>query len=70
MVERREVVVVELHLRPLDDAIAEADEHVLYLPLGADEKVPRPNRGGGGARQGDVDPVRGDGRFELRGVEL
>ena len=39
MVERVEVVVGEVDLRPLDDAVAEPDEHVLDLAPGGGEDV-------------------------------
>src|SRR5680860_348516 len=39
MVERGEVVVVVLDLRPLDHPVAEADHHVLDLPRGAGDQV-------------------------------
>ncbi len=39
VVQRREVVVLELDLGPLGDAVAEADEHVLDRPLRLREQV-------------------------------
>ena len=42
VVERGEVVVVELDLGSLDHPVSEADEDVLDLALGADQRVERP----------------------------
>ena len=68
-VERREVVVVELDLRALGDAVAETDEDL-------DDLARRPGRSGAtcpGARrrpgQRDVDGLGGDARSSARGRE-
>jgi hypothetical protein len=69
VVERGEVVVVVLDLGPLHHPVAEADHHVLDPACGAGDQVGVPDRPGRRARQGDVDPVLGEPRFQLAGTE-
>ena len=69
VVERGEVVVVVLDLGPLHHPVAEADHHVLDLARGAGDQVGVADRPRRGAGQGDVDPVLGQPRLELAGVE-
>ena len=66
VVERGEVVVVELDLGPLHHPVAEADEDVLDLALGAHEQVLRRARRRRGARHRDVDRAGGQRALELR----
>ena len=68
-VQRREVVVLELDLGPLGDAIAEPDEDVLDRPLGLREQVGDAARDGQ-AGQRDVDGVLGEAPLELGRREL
>src|SRR6476659_7603855 len=70
VVERGEVVVVVLDLGSLDLPVAEPGHHVLDLPRGARDQVQVPRWMGGRARQGDVDPVARQLRFQLSRVEL
>jgi hypothetical protein len=62
VVERREVVVVELDLGPLHDPVAEANEDILDLALGADQRVQRPGGNRRRAWEGDVDRILGEPR--------
>ncbi len=55
-VEGLEVVVLGLHLGPLGDLVAHADEDVLDLPLGLGDEVQAPQRRRP-AGKGDVDAV-------------
>jgi hypothetical protein len=68
MVERGEVVVVELHLRPFDDAVAHAHEDVLELAprRGQQVQVPCVERL---ARQGDVDRLGTQAVLERTGSQ-
>ena len=61
MVERGEVVVVELDLGPLHHPVAEADEDVLDLPLGAEQRVLGARPGPAG-RPGSVTSIASSAR--------
>jgi hypothetical protein len=68
-VERREVVVVELDLGALGDAVAEADEDVLDLAHRLADEVLMTGREGH-PREGDVEALAGEGVGEGRALEL
>ena len=70
MVEGGEVVVVELDLGSLHHPVAEADEDVLDLTLGADQEVLGGARRPRGTRQGDVDRAGGERALQLGSLEL
>ena len=70
VVERGEVVVVELDLGPLHHPVAEADEHVLDLALGAHEQVLSRARRRRGARHRDVDRAGRERALELGRLQL
>src|SRR5215212_2934115 len=70
VVERREVVIVELDLGPLHHPVPEADEDVLDLALGPHQEVVGGHCRARRARQGDVDRVLGEDAVELGGLEL
>jgi hypothetical protein len=69
VVERGEVVVLVLDLRPLQDREAEPDEDVLELPADLGDQVEMPGRQGRIAGQRDVDPILGQPRIELLRLE-
>jgi hypothetical protein len=69
VVERGEVVVVELDLGTFHHPVAEADEDVLELAAGLGQQVQVADRGRRRPRQGDVERVAGDARLELGGLE-
>ena len=70
MIERGEVVVVQLDLGSLHHPVAEADEDVLDLALGSDQRVLCPDRNGRSPGQRDVDRTLRQLGAQLAGVEL
>jgi hypothetical protein len=69
VVQRGEVVEVELDLRALEHAEAEAHEHVLDLPPGLRDEVQRSERRRRVARHGHVHAIRGQPAVELLRLE-
>ena len=69
VVERVEVVVDEVGLRPLHDAEAEAEEHVLDLAPRGGQQVQAPGGRRGRAGERDVDHVGGQPGVELGRLE-
>ena len=70
VVERVEVVVDEVDLGTLDAREPEAEEDVLDLAPGLGDEVQSADRLGRLAGERDVDPVAGEARVELAGLEL
>ena len=70
VVERREVVVLVVDLRALEDGEAEPDEDVLHLAPDLRDQVEPAGRLRRVARERDVDPVLGEAAVELRCLEL
>ncbi len=69
VVERVEVVVDGLHLRPLHDGEAEAEKDVFELTAGLGEQMQAPDRLRGRARKRHVDAIVAQALLELVGAE-